>query len=59
MIFLRTLLGIALIASNIAIYELYIHHRNNIRMILLSIWFFIILNGLLIYFIISTFHYPS
>lgn len=57
MIIFRTLISIALIACNIAIYELYVYHKN-IRMALLSIWFFIIINGVLIYLLVSTF-YPS
>ncbi|ADL69799.1 conserved hypothetical protein [Thermoanaerobacterium thermosaccharolyticum DSM 571] len=58
MIIFRTSISIALIACNIATYELYRRHRNNVRMVLLSIWFFIILNGALIYLLVSTF-YPS
>ncbi|AFK85129.1 hypothetical protein V518_0308 [Thermoanaerobacterium aotearoense SCUT27] len=58
MIIFRTLISIALIVCNIAIYELYVHHKKVI-MVLLSIWFFIILNGVLIYLLVSTFYYPS
>ncbi|HHW57300.1 MAG TPA: hypothetical protein GXX15_06495 [Clostridia bacterium] len=59
MLLFRIMLVTALIAGNIAVYQLYKWQKNRKRGILLSIYFFILLNGMLVFLIINTFIPPG